>query len=478
MVIRSDSCANEEGRHMTRCLRFGRGSPPRRAAPPRRLRCNRILGVIFMSILGVAAPASTIEGREVFIKWGADNERATGEAGRPFPTVAAALARRGVAPGDVIRVAAGWQGELTIGNLDVGGWVTVAPAKGADGRVDRIIVRDSRKVRVRDFRVWASTDARAREASAKLQGLVGAIDSDDVVFESLQIRSVERARDYRFWTEQEWRELAQSGVGLKGGVRNVLRNSEILGTRFAVTAFDAYAVIEGNRISGFSGDAMRALGDFSTVRRNYVSDCVQVDGNHADGFQSWSLGPDGKVARGTVTGGVIEANTIIEWSGGPRRPFTCVLQGIGMFDGWYRDWTIQNNLIVVSAWHGINVSGAIGVQVLNNTAAHPTKRTGSAPWVRVAAHRDNRLSRNNVVANNLAMHFDTTGAKSGLIFRRNRRIGDPAKMFRNHRRGDYGLAKRSPARDAGISMLAPWTDIVGRPRPSGKAADIGAFETY
>lgn len=433
--------------------------------------------LILSVLIGVLA-ARTVEAREVFIMAGAAETVATGEAARPYPSVAAALARRGVAPGDVIRVASGWRGELTIGGLDVGGWVSVAPAKGADGRVDRITVRDSRKVRVRGFRVWASTDASARAARAKRLALVRALDSDDIVFEALQVRTLERAKDYRLWTKQEWLELAQNGVLLRGGVRNTVQDSEIIGTHFGITAFDAYARIEGNRISGFSGDAMRALGDFSTIRRNHISDCFQVDGNHADAFQSWSLGPDGKVARGTVTGGLVEANTIIEWAGGPRRPFTCVLQGIGMFNGWYRDWTIQNNLVVVSAWHGINVSGAIGVQVLNNTAVHPTKRTGSAPWVRVAAHRDTRPSQNNVVANNIAMHFDTTGAESGLIFKRNRKIGDPAEMFRNYRAGDYSLAERSPARDAGLSTLAPRTDIVGRPRPAGTAADIGAFESY
>lgn len=50
--------------------------------------------------------------------------------------------------------------------------------------------------------------------------------------------------------------------------------------------------------------------------------------------------------------------------------------------------------------------------------------------------------------------------------------------FKNDTQGDYQLTAQSPAKDAGrdVSALTVKTDLLGKPRPSGKAFDIGAYE--
>ena len=42
--------------------------------------------------------------------------------------------------------------------------------------------------------------------------------------------------------------------------------------------------------------------------------------------------------------------------------------------------------------------------------------------------------------------------------------------------GDFRLQARSPAIDAGVAEGAPTVDMSGRPRPQGRAVDLGAFE--
>jgi hypothetical protein len=54
---------------------------------------------------------------------------------------------------------------------------------------------------------------------------------------------------------------------------------------------------------------------------------------------------------------------------------------------------------------------------------------------------------------------------------------DPAFVdYKSNGKGDYRLSPWSPAIDAGSSVNAPATDIMGLPRPNGKAFDIGPYE--
>lgn len=55
-------------------------------------------------------------------------------------------------------------------------------------------------------------------------------------------------------------------------------------------------------------------------------------------------------------------------------------------------------------------------------------------------------------------------------------IAVPAALFVDPAGHDYRLSPSSPARDAGLTIPDVTDDIAGTPRPSGPAADIGAYE--
>ena len=63
----------------------------------------------------------------------------------------------------------------------------------------------------------------------------------------------------------------------------------------------------------------------------------------------------------------------MEWRGRDAPDLACSLQGIGLFDGMYEGLNIRNNLVVVSAYHGINAGGALDSVVVNNTIINRTK---------------------------------------------------------------------------------------------------------
>ena len=73
------------------------------------------------------------------------------------------------------------------------------------------------------------------------------------------------------------------------------------GSIFGISVSGANALVERNTVSNFSADGLRGLGNFGTFQYNVVKNCYDVNENHDDGFQSWSVGTGG-VGTGEVVG--------------------------------------------------------------------------------------------------------------------------------------------------------------------------------
>ena len=160
---------------------------------------------------------------------------------------------------------------------------------------------------------------------------------------------------------------------------------------------------------------------------------------------------------------------------------------------------VKNNLIygvsnaAVRLWHD-----AAGVDVANNTifASHIGVVVGSGDYYFAKSAGDNsrvtnnivydtaygvvekgNLGANNTYANNL-MFQQTSGA---YLMLRGVAVATiaAAPQFVNYVRtggGDYHLRATSPAIDKALAADAPPVDYDGKPRPSGAADDVGAFE--
>ncbi|GAB4383261.1 MAG: hypothetical protein Kow0045_05010 [Albidovulum sp.] len=367
----------------------------------------------------------------------------------------------------------GYHGPLLIKGQKFTTPVLIAPVPGQTAHVDAIAITGSSNIAISGLKVWATS------ANAGNGGLVRTYaDTSDIWLTGLDVRAVADSGNYMNWSQATWLNNQRRGIQADGNRITVARN-RITGIYHGIEGIGPNALIEENIVDGFSGDGMRALGDNTIVRRNKVQNCFQVNANHADAFQSWSRGPGGKPGTGTLQGLLVEDNKFFEWTSSQSNPLRCKLQGIGMFDGMYNNVTIRNNVIVVSAYHGINIAGAENSVVVNNTVVHPNGTKGKFPWINIAYHKSGKPSHDVKVANNLAMNVKNQSDPTRNIFVTNNIIVSSAsREFTDFANWDLTLRSTSTAVDAGTAQLAPATDIDGNPRRLGRAPDAGAYESH
>jgi len=389
---------------------------------------------------------------------------ADGSQAKPWASIGSAI--KVAKGGDSILLMDGVHGGITLYNVSFESPVTIRSMNGKKARVEWIVMTgETRNFVFRAISVWPSSLEAVKRPTLVETG----DDVSDVHFDDLDIRSGSDASDYPTWSLEQWNKRKFNAV-LTRGPRTQITNSKITGIGFGIQTSGDDSIIANNTVSGFSGDGLRALGQKNTVRDNMVTDCVQINGNHADGFQSWQ--------RTTpVDGLVVDGNTILEWSNKKSSPLRCKLQGIGLFDGFYDNLVIQNNVVSVSAYHGISVYGARHAKIVNNTVVSISGNPAKFPWLAVFPHKNKTPSTDVVVANNLAMAFrGTSSPVNRVLSADNSVITYPASSFRNVVTFDYVPKAASGFIDTGEMLNAPKKDILGTSRPSGKGPDRGAFE--
>ena len=392
-----------------------------------------------------------------------------GSRERPYGSVSAALAGGAVHAGDTLSLLPGKYGALKVANARFATPVTITSAPGGRARFDAIEVANSKNIIFDKLDVWP--DRPNPEALFLVRSLTNA---PKITFRNLDVRSSAKAKSYGNWRRREWNLAKTSGIFAQGD-DNEISHSVVTGVYHGLMIEGRGSRLLNNKVYGISGDGMRALGDNSLVRGNWVQDCVTIDGNHADGFQTWSRGPGGAANQGTVRGLTIENNVIIEWLGSKRIGPECNMQGI-FLGGYLEDLTIRNNVVSVSAYHGITGYGITDGKIINNTLTNNRGPSSKQPWIGVWGYKD-RGSKRVTVANNVAPYFNVSGGIDGTSPRlRNVLLRYPTQELRDPFGGDFRPKMGSSLIDAANPLVAPPFDLDGTKRPLGKAPDLGAYE--
>lgn len=406
---------------------------------------------------------------------GTSTETGEGQKDRPWKTLWGALNSGQVTGGDRLLLLPGRYGAVTLQTPAFDPPVRIAPAQRGTVHLESLRIDRGSGLTVAQLGIWPRQPGTRPPALVKTAGATSRIR-----LEHLDLRGSPNAPEtYRSWALADWSESwGPNGVFL-AGADSGLYASSLTATNFAVTLTGARGIARGNRIAGFSGDAIRVLGDGSRVEDNHIRDCVRINQNHDDGIQSWANRKRGGL-RQPVRDLVLARNTILEWTGPDDTPLRCVLQGIGLFDGLFEGLRIENNIVSVSAYHGIAVVGGRGVEIVNNTVVHARATPGTThPWILVRDKKDGTPSRDVLVMNNVAAGLNTHMSQDRPIMGRGKNLilRTPIRLFPRMLEGDFRtVAQPNPLLDRADPARAPTRDRFGTARPMGQGPDLGALE--
>ena len=378
-----------------------------------------------------------------------------------------------VGAGDRLLLRTGYHGEIFLRGAYNLAPITIAAQAGHTPRVSKLTVSAAQHWVLRGLSI-----SPAHATPPLDTGLIVDVENHnwfgpswDVTVEDCDIFSV---NDASGWTAQQWVDLPASGIDVSGDRVTILDNV-VRNVRFGISVGGDDARILRNLVSDFSADGLRGLGDRglfegNRVQNNYVDG--PIDGNHDDGFQSWSVGPGG-VGTGEVRDVVLRGNVFVNHVN-PAHPLRASMQAIGCFDGRFVNWVVENNVIVTDHWHGISLYGADNARILNNTVIDLDAASPGPPWIMLNEH-DGVPSTNSLVRNNIATDYALDG--TGHTIDHNLEISNPPPAgFFVAPPFDLHLAPGSPAVNAGIATGAPIRDLEGVRRPQGPAHDLGAYE--
>lgn len=389
-----------------------------------------------------------------------------GSAAAPWPSVTAALDVGGAQGGDRILLMDGSHGPLKLERRMFDRPLVIEAKNRGRAHVTAISVGQARNIVIRGLSVWPLAP------SQKGRDLVS-VSGEGIRLERLDIRGRrDAAETYPHWKAGDWLvDWRANGVRM-AGTGNALTDSRIIATAFGVTVSASRTEVRDNLVAGFSGDGLRGLADDLTFSGNRVQDCIRVDGNHMDGFQSWSSRKDRDRPLKNLT---LDGNSFLEWANLVISPYRCGLQGISLFDGPFENVRITNNLVVTSTYHGIAMVEARDSAILNNTVVQPAGRPGNHPWIMVETRkgRGGHVPDEQVtVANNVSNSYK--GIAEPL--RRNVVVKAPDRMFVNPADGDFRPRPGGPLIGSADADIAPRYDIAGTRRPAVRA-DLGAWQS-
>ena len=367
--------------------------------------------------------------------------------------------------GDTISLLSGNYDDLTISGKNNGSFITIRAYTEAAPVFNSINVHNS------SYWKMIGIDIKPRYSSGADGSAAVNLNGDFLAIENCKINY---ADDISGWTAATW--LSRTGNGIIMNGSNISAgNNTITVIDHGISCSAANSLVSHNLIANFRGDGIRGLGDDCVYEYNTIKNEYDVDDNHDDGFQSWSYGSGG-VGTGTVSNVTLRGNTIINFED-PNQPFRGELQGIGLFDGMFENWVVENNLIITNHWHGISFYGAINCKIINNTVVDNDNSPSPVPWIMVNDHKDGTPSSGVIVRNNISTDYSLTG---GFTEDHNIEIAmsEAPAHFVNPAggMGDYHLIAASPAIDAGSGDDAPNVDIDNVARPQGAGWDIGAYE--
>ncbi|MFD3482863.1 choice-of-anchor Q domain-containing protein [Streptomyces sp. NPDC058665] len=441
---------------------------------------------INQSAFGVEATPAAAAAAVYYVDPATGSSANPGTADRPWRTLQEVFASgRTFEAGDVIHLRNGNHGSPVISGGIASGVRTVKAAPGATPRMKTLRFASGATRWTVDGVLVSPQEADGTHTTGNLVQFDAGATHD--VLQNSQVRAAgDAAADT--WYNNDW--VARSGTAvmvvgannqvLDNRIRNV-RNGVMLERTSQAGAGATGAVVRGNSVDHFWEDAYRCkvsgcLLEYNSAVNSYavVPAGTENDPPHRDMFQSFR--GDGSFTP--VNDVVLRGNVFTSRKGTryAKIPFQhnskYTIQGIGAFDGPYRNWTIENNVVQVEVGLAMGLYGMNDSRIVNNTVVPRHPATDSE--IRLTNQKDGTPSSGDIIRNNLARTFNT-GAAVNTQHSNNITVGtEYATYFLNHQAGDLHLKQGSPAVNGGTDRNAPTVDADRRQRSA--PFDVGAYE--
>lgn len=377
-----------------------------------------------------------------------------------------------VKAGDTIILFTGYHGDVTVSKAFNTDYITVMAGTGQTPQFKRLLLQAVSKWRVKGLVVSpelaASTD---KLTCIEVQSHNYSGPAREVSVESCYVYT---SLNTASWDTVTWKARSCNGISVSGRQVTV-RGNRCKNVNFGIQISADSCLCEYNEVDVFDGDGLRGVANDLIFQYNLVKNSIVANGaNHDDGFQSWSVGPTGTVGTGTVYRVKLIGNVFLN-NTDPALPLHGNMQGIGCFDGYFEDWVIENNIVVVDHWHGISLYGARNCRIVNNTVLDMYPNAVGPAWIMITDHKDGTPSSGCVIRNNLTTDLSVG---TGVVSDHNIKFTSAqfSTYFADYAHFDFRLKSGCAAIDSGSATLAPSTDIAGTARPQNGRVDIGAYE--
>jgi len=276
------------------------------------------------------------------------------------------------APGDTILLS-GQFGHVRLNDISPEKPVMIAAAAPGAAHFERLVLAGCSNLSFSGINFWPLSDV---PPSKKNEYLVLAYPECTNIE---LVKSVFRGRpdsdNHATWDIGAWNR-AKIGAAFLRGNNCVVRECAAIGVQFGFSVAGANSEIFGNRIFGFSSDGIRVTNDNCVVIGNRVTDAMQVDGNHSDGFQSFKI-------KALLNGMVVKDNVFLEWTVRRDNPLRARMQGISFHNGPYANIVIRDNFVETTSPNGMNLNKIDNVTVTGNRLRNANGRDRKFPWIRM-----------------------------------------------------------------------------------------------
>lgn len=422
------------------------------------------------------------------------------------------------AAGDVIYLNSGAYGAVNISNRKYAQFLTIKAGSGQTPVLSSLAVNSVSHI------IFSGLTINGNGVRSKSPGgtLVALSSSNNVVFENNIVEST--SGNFPWQSETTNQTAINAAIAPSDGVIALQDYCVALNSNQIKNVFNAIGVggdqvgtdgqnymVAGNTIDHFAGDGIDHSVTNIVIQGNRITNALDICASkcvHNDGIQGWNW--ENKL--GITNRNVVIDSNYIQSQTVSNLPLAVALQGIDIFDGFWQNVSITNNIVLVSSNTGISIAGANGLHIINNSVMNiPLNGVSQslaywmysgATWITAGGTtHEGGTTSNVIVRNNIAPLIAATAATSGncpitesfcsstanpnveldhnLSLVQTKYTAANLFVTFNTATAQYnlelkGTASTDPAIGTGNASLMPTTDFLGHAR-SASSPDLGAY---